>query len=98
MSSMVALGPEAAVALQFLDRQQGQWYCTDCLADAAGIDRVDEGALHPLAMSMSIQAASAAGYRSKIDGPCTICDGRRLRAAGLKGYWSVQSLGRRAKV
>ncbi len=98
MSSMVALGPEAAVALQFLDRRQGEWYCTDCLADAAGIDGVNERALDPLAMSMSMQAASAAGYRSKVDGPCTICDGRRPRAAGLKGYWSVQSLGKRAKV
>ncbi len=57
MSSMVALGPEAAVALQFLDRRQGEWYCTDCLADAAGIDGVD-----------------------------------------TTGYWSVQSLGKRAKV
>src|SRR5213080_1965091 len=94
MSSMVALGPEAAVALQFLDRRQGEWYCTDCLADAAGIDGVNERALDPLAMSMSMQAASAAGYRSKVDGPCTICDGRRPRAAGLKGYWSVQSLGK----
>ena len=97
-TSTAALVPEAVVALQFLDRRQGEWYCTDCLADAAGIDGVNERALDPLAMSMSMQAASAAGYRSKVDGPCTICDGRRPRAAGLKGYWSVQSLGKRAKV
>jgi hypothetical protein len=99
MSSIVALDPEAAVAaLQFLDRRQGEWYCIDCLADAIGIDEVDERVLQPLAVSMSIPEASAAGYRSKVDGPCTICDGRRPRSQGLKGYRSVQSLGRRAKV
>jgi hypothetical protein len=96
MSSVVALGPEAAVALQFLDRRQGEWYCTGCLADALDIAGVDEIVLHPLAVSMSMQEASAAGYRSKVGGPCTICDGRRGRSAGLKDYWSVQSLGKRS--
>jgi len=98
MSSMVALGPEAVAALQFLDRRQGEWYCIDCLAAAVGIDGVDGKALDPLAVSMSMPEASAAGYRSKVDGPCTICDGRRPRSEGLKGYRSVQSLGKRAKV
>jgi hypothetical protein len=96
MASVVALGPEAVVALQFLDRRQGEWYCTGCLADAVDIAGVDERVLHPLAESMSMQEASAAGYRSKVDGPCTICDGRRPRAEGLKGCRSVQSLGKRA--
>jgi hypothetical protein len=90
----VALGPEAAAALQFLDRRPREWYCTDCWADAVGIEgRV----LHVLAVSMSMQEAVAAGYRSKVDGPCKICDGSRLRAAGFKGYRSVQSLGRTGK-
>jgi len=46
---------------------------------------------------MSMQEALAAGYRSKVDGPCRICDGSRLRAAGFKGYRSVQSLGKTSK-
>jgi len=99
MPSVVALGPEAAVTLQFLDRRQGEWYCVDCLADAVGLDGVDERGLHSLAVSLSTREASAAGYRSRVGGPCTVCDGRRPRAAGLTtGYWSVQSLGKRAKV
>jgi hypothetical protein len=94
MSTEVAIGAEAAVALQFLDRRQGEWYCTDCWADAVGNDgRV----LHLLAVSMSSQEASAAGYRSKVDGPCTVCGGSGLRAAGRSGYRSVQSLGKTAK-
>ena len=97
MTSTVALVPEAAVALQFLDRRQGEWYCTECLADAVGIDGVDGRALHSLAVSMSTGEASAAGYRSMVKGPCTICDGSRPRAAGLNSYQSVQSLGTRAK-
>ena len=53
--------------------------------------------LHLLAVSMSMQEALAAGYQSKVDGPCRICDGSRLRAAGFKGYRSVQSLGKTSK-
>lgn len=98
MIKEVALGPEAAAALQFLDRRHGDWYCTDCWADALGIDGVDGRVLHLLAVSMSMQGASAAGYRSKVDGPCKICDGSRIRTAGFKGYRSVQSLGRTANV
>ena len=93
-TSTVALVPEAAVALQFLDRRRGEWYCTDCLADAVGVGGVDGTVLHLLAVSMSMPEASAAGYRSKVDGPCTICEGSRPRAGALKGYQSVQSLGR----
>ena len=60
MASVVALGPEAAVTLQFLDRRQGEWYCVDCLADAVGLDGVDERGLHSLAVSLSTREASAA--------------------------------------
>jgi hypothetical protein len=98
MTSAVALVPETVVALQFLDGRPGEWYCTDCLADAVGIDGVDGRALHFLAVSMSTQEASAAGYRSKVDGPCKRCDGSRPKARSLEGYRSVQSLGKRAKV
>jgi uncharacterized membrane protein YecN with MAPEG domain len=93
-TSTVALVPEAVVALQFLDRRQGEWYCTDCLADAVGIDMVDGRVLHLLAVSMSMREASEAGYRAKAGGPCTICDGSRPRGRALQGYQSVQSLGR----
>ncbi|PYN58954.1 MAG: hypothetical protein DMD92_10605, partial [Candidatus Rokuibacteriota bacterium] len=87
-TSTAALVPEAVVALQFLDRRQGEWYCTDCLADAVGIDGVDGRVLHLLAVSMSMREASEAGYRVKAGGPCT------PRGRALQGYQSVQSLGR----
>src|SRR5947207_8775906 len=48
MASVVALGPEAAVTLQVLDRRQAAWYCVDCLADAVGLDGVAERSLHRL--------------------------------------------------
>jgi len=94
MDIEVSLGPEAAAALLFLDRRQGEWYCTDCWADAVGSNGIDGRALHLLTVSMSMPEASATGYRSKVDGPCKICDGSRLTAEGFKGYRSVQSLGK----
>lgn len=85
---------EAAMALQFLDRQPGEWYCTDCLAEAMD---VDARVLYRLAVLMATDEAVAAGYQAKVGGPCKICDAMGSRTGGLKGFRSVKSLGRTTK-
>lgn len=85
------LGLEAAAALQFLDRRPGEWYCTDCWAEA--VDG-DARALYRMAVLMATDEAAAAGYRAKVGGPCKICDAKGSKTAGLKGFRSVRSLGK----
>jgi hypothetical protein len=85
------LGLDAAVALQFLDRHPGEWYCTDCWAEA--VDG-DARVLYRMAVLMATDEAGAAGYRAKVDGPCKICDTKGSKTAGLKAFRSVQSLGK----
>jgi hypothetical protein len=91
MSREEPLGLEAAVALQYLDRRPGDWYCTDCWAEAVD---VDARVLYRLAVLMATGEALAAGYQAKVGGPCKICDAMGARTMGLKGFRSVQSLGR----
>ncbi len=91
MSKEEPLGLGAAVALQFLDRRQGEWYCTDCWAEAVD---VDARVLYRLAVLLATDEAASAGYQARVDGPCKICDATGARTAGLKGFRSVKSLGR----
>ena len=88
------LGLEAAVAMQFLDRQPGEWYCTDCWAEAVDIDA---RTVYRLAVLMATEEAVAAGYQAKVGGPCKVCDVMGSKTADMKGFRSVQSLGRSAK-
>ena len=60
------LGLEAAVAMQFLDRQPGEWYCTDCWAEAVDID---PRTVYRVAVLMATEEAVAAGYQAKVGGP-----------------------------
>jgi len=94
MSKEEALGLEAAVAMQFLDRQPGEWYCTDCWAEAVDIDA---RTVYRLAVLMATEEAVAAGYQAKVGGLCKICDAMGSKTAEMKGFRSVQSLGRSAK-
>ena len=87
------LGLEAATALQFLDRHQGDWYCTTCWAETLG---VEERILERLAVRLVTQEAEAAGYGAGVGGPCKTCDARGLPRAGRKSSWTVRSLGRAA--
>jgi hypothetical protein len=94
MSREEPLGLEAALAMQFLDRLPGEWYCTDCWAEAVDIDaRV----VYRLAVLMATEEAVAAGYQAKVGGPCKICDVMGSKTAHMKGFRSVQSLGRSVK-
>ncbi len=88
------LGLEAAVAMQFLDRQPGEWYCTDCWAEAVDID---PRTVYRVAVLMATEEAVAAGYQAKVGGPCKICDAMGSKTAEMKGFRSVQSLGRSVK-
>jgi len=91
------LGLEAAVAMQFLDRQPGEWYCTDCWAEAVDAVDIDARTVYRLAVLMATEEAVAAGYQAKVGGPCKICDAMGSKTAEMKGFRSVQSLGRSAK-
>ena len=85
------LGADAAMALQFIDRRQGEWYCTACWAVAASIDpRVaDRLAEH---MATALEAVTA-GYQARVGGPCYVCDApRQPGAVSRKGLRSVRSL------
>ena len=94
MTKEEPLGLEAALAMQFLDRQPGEWYCTDCWAEAVDIDaRI----LYRLAVLMATEEAVAAGYQAKVGGPCKVCDAMGSKAAEMKAFRSVQSLGRSVK-
>ena len=86
-----ALGPEAVLALQFLDRRQGEWYCTNCWAAAVG---TDARVLDLLAARMTTLDAMTAGYQAWVGGPCNVCDATPLEAERRKGLRSVRSLGR----
>src|SRR5205823_13459089 len=59
MSPDKGVGPEGVLALQFLDRRQGEWYCTTCWATAVGID--DARILERLAEQMATLEAVTAG-------------------------------------
>ena len=86
------LGSEALLALQFLDRAQRAWYCTRCWAEAVG---VEPGTLERLAVRLATEQALAAGYQTKVGGPCSVCDARGSEAERRKGFGSVRSLGKR---
>jgi hypothetical protein len=91
MSPPKALGPEGVLALQFLDRRQGEWYCTTCWATALGIDA---GILERLAEQMATLEAVTAGYQAWAAGPCNVCDESPSGPGRQKGLRSVRSLGR----
>lgn len=87
------LGPEAAIALQFLDRRPGEWYCTACWAEAVA---APQSTLEQLSALVATQDAMAASYQAWAGGPCKRCQAKDP-AAGVKGLRSVRSLGRRGK-
>src|SRR5205814_8329518 len=90
MSPDKAVGPEGVLALQFLDRRQGEWYCTTCWATATGIEaRI----LERLAERMATLEAVTAGYQAWAAGPCNVCD-ESPAAAQQKGLRSVRGPGR----
>jgi hypothetical protein len=91
MSPDKALGPEGVLALQFLDRRQGEWYCTTCWATAVG---VDARILERLAERMATLEAVTAGYQAWAGGPCKVCDESPAGVAQQKALRSVRSLGR----
>ncbi len=91
MSPDKGVGPEGVLVLQFLDRRQGEWYCTTCWATAVGID--DARILERLAEQMATLEAVTAGYQAWAAGPCKVCDEIPV-AAQQKGLRSVRSLGR----
>ena len=91
MSPDKGVGPEGVLALQFLDRRQGEWYCTTCWATAIS---VDARILEQLAERMATLEAVTAGYQAWAGGPCKVCDESPSGAAKQKGLRSVRSLGR----
>ncbi len=93
MSTEEPLGREAATALQFLDRHQGDWYCTTCWAETLG---VEANILERLAVRMATEEAEAAGYWVGVDGKCKTCDAKGFPREGRKSTWTVRSLGRAA--
>src|SRR5438105_2206700 len=92
MSKEEALGLEAAVAMQFLDRQPGEWYCTDCWAEAVDAVDIDARTVYRLSVLMGTEEARLAGYEAKADGACKVHDAKGARLAGRKGPRSVRSL------
>jgi hypothetical protein len=92
MEKETALDPEALAALQFLDRHQNAWYCTECWAEAVGLEA---RTLELLAVLMATDEAAAAGYQARVGGPCNVCDAKGSGALDWKGFRSVQSLGKR---
>ena len=85
------VSPEEMLALQFLDRHSGEWYCTRCWADAM---RTDARPLHRLSVLMGTVQALLAGYEAKADGLCKIHEAKGPRVAGVKGSRCVWSLGK----
>src|SRR5438445_7095581 len=94
MSTQAPLSPEEIAALQFLDRQPGEWYCTQCWARGVGGDvRV----LHRFSVLMETTQALAPGHEAIANGPCGTCDPKGPRGAVLKSGRSVRSRGTRVK-
>src|SRR5258708_17186640 len=84
------LSLEAATALQFLDRHQGDWYCITCWAETL---LVEERILERLAVRLASQEAEAAGYGAGVAGPCKTCDAGGRPRAGRKSAFTVRTLG-----
>src|SRR2546428_2657840 len=81
MSTQAPLSPEEIAALQFLDRQPGEWYCTQCWARGVGGDvRV----LHRFSVLMETTQALAPGHEAIANSPCGTCDPKGPRGAVLK--------------
>src|SRR2546422_2976113 len=94
MSTQAPLSPEEIAALQFLDRQPGEWYCTQCWARGVGGDvRV----LHRFSVLMETTQALAPGHEAIANGPCGTCDPKGPRGAVLKSGRAVRSRGTRGK-
>jgi hypothetical protein len=85
------LSPAKMLALQFLDRHSGEWYCTRCWADAM---RTEARQLHRLSVLMGTDEALLAGYQAKADGPCRVHEAKGSRAGGVKGTRCVRNLGK----
>src|SRR2546427_11514390 len=81
MSTQAPLSPEEIAALQFLDRQPGEWYCTQCWARGVGGDLRD---LHRFSVLMEKTQALAPGHEAIANGPCGTCDPKGPRGAVLK--------------
>ena len=93
MSTEAPLSPEEIAALQFLDRRQGEWYCTQCWARGVGGDvRV----LHRFSVLMETTQTLAPGYEAIPDGPCQSCDAKGPRGTVLKANRSARSRGKTA--
>ena len=90
MSADAPLSPEEAKALQFLDRQPGEWYCTHCWARTVG---VDVRFIHRFSTIRPTLTALAAVSEAMADGPCKVCDARRPGGTVLKSARSVRSRG-----
>src|SRR2546425_6057178 len=81
MSTQAPLNPAEIEALQFLDRQPGEWFCTQCWARGVG---GDVRALHRFSMLMETTQTLAPGYEAIANGPCGTCDPKGPRGAVLK--------------
>src|SRR2546422_11419632 len=81
MSTQAPLSPEEIAALQFLDRQPGEWYCTQCWARGVG---GDVKVLHRFSVLMETTQALAPGHEAIANGPCGTCDPKGPRGAVLK--------------
>src|SRR2546422_8675900 len=81
MSTQAPLNPAEIAALQFLDRQPGEWFCTQCWARGVG---GDVRALHRFSMLMETTQTLAPGYEAIANGPCGTCDPKGPRGAVLK--------------
>ena len=91
MSTQAPLNPAEIAALQFLDRQPGEWFCTQCWA--RGVVGGDVRALHRFSMLMETTQTLAPGYEAIANGPCGTCDPKGPRGAVLKSGRSVRSRG-----
>src|SRR2546426_12557956 len=82
MSTQAPLNPAEIAALQFLDRQPGEWFCTQCWARGVG---GDVRALHRFSMLMETTQTLAPGDEAIANGPCGTWDPKGPRGAVLKG-------------
>src|SRR2546429_7882939 len=85
------LNPAEIAALQFLDRQPGEWFCTQCWA--RGVVGGDVRALHRFSMLMETTQTLAPGDEAIANGPCGTCDPKGPRGAVLQSGRGVAGRG-----
>src|SRR5207249_11072783 len=81
MSTQAPLNPAEIAALQFLERQPGEWFCTQCWARGVG---GDVRALHRFSMLMEPTQTLAPGYEAIANGLRGTWELKGLRLPVLK--------------